>query len=54
MRWTLILKGVNHFGAFTDTLYYDTREEARYAKRFYKTMCEPALDSVRLVDLGAR
>lgn len=49
MRWKLILEiSDNKF----DDMYYETREQMRLAKNFYKTMCNPPLVSVTSVDLG--
>jgi len=34
-----------------DELYYLTREEARRAARFYKTMCDPPQKEVKIIDM---
>ena len=49
MRWKLELI---HSNGKIDDMYYLTREEARNARKFYKTMCDPALADVKLVDQG--
>lgn len=49
MRWKLILEISENR---VDEMYYETREQMREAKRFYSTMCNPPLLSVKSVDLG--
>ena len=50
MRWKLILEISKNR---TDVMFYETREQMREAKRFYSTMCNPPLVSVKSVDLNA-
>lgn len=49
MRWKLELV---HESGKVDDMYYETRQQARDARQFYKTMCDPALADVKLVDQG--
>ena len=49
MRWKLILEISKNK---SDEMYYETREQMRQAKKFYSTMCNPPLVSVKSVDLG--
>lgn len=50
MRWKLILEISKNK---SDVMYYETREQMRQAKKFYSTMCNPPLLSVKSVDLNA-
>lgn len=49
MRWKLILEISKNE---SDEMFYETREQMRQAKKFYSTMCNPPLVSVKSVDLG--
>lgn len=52
MRWYVYIEGKNVNGKFTDKLYCTSRDEARFKANFYRTMCDPALDIVKVVDMG--